>query len=100
MVFIERYMAPESKGRHLGVFVRFAFWRPTEFPTAETPVVGPEACFGGLLTAPFPSPFWGECSRRHGPVATRSSPIPLVAILRGIGCGLTPDSSPPNTWAV
>ena len=55
MAFIDRYMEPESKGRHLGAFVRFAFWRPTELPTAKTPVVGVEACFGVLLTAQFVS---------------------------------------------
>jgi len=100
MAFIERCTEPESKGRHLGVLVRFVFWRPPELPTAKTPEVTVEACLGVLLTAQCASADRGECSRRHGPVATRSSSIPLVAILRRIGCGLTPDSNPPNTWAV
>ena len=56
MAFIDRYIEPESKGRHLGAFLRFAFWRPTELPTAKTPVVGVDACFGVLLTAQFASP--------------------------------------------
>jgi len=56
MAFIDRYMEPESKGRHLGALLRFAFWRPTELPTAKTPVVGEETCFGALLTAQFASP--------------------------------------------
>jgi hypothetical protein len=56
MAFIDRYMEPESKGRHLGAFVRFAFWRPMELPTAKTPPVGGEACFGALPTVQFGSP--------------------------------------------
>ena len=56
MAFIERYMEPESKGRHLGAFLRFAFWRPTELPTAKSPFVGVEACLAVLPTAQFASP--------------------------------------------
>ena len=51
MAFIERCTEPESKGRHLGVLVRFVFWRPPELPTAKTPEVTVEACLGVLLTA-------------------------------------------------
>jgi hypothetical protein len=51
MAFIERYTEPESKGRQLGVLVRFVFWRPPGLPTAKSPVVTVEACLGDLLTA-------------------------------------------------